>query len=265
VPAAPNNITGITNGLCNAGGVNYFIPAVFNATSYTWSCNVGTIVSGAGSNSIVVNFANFSTGTITVKAINACGQSLTRTLNLSGRPAVSSLIANTTNLICTNSSSNYSVNTVTGATNYLWVISAGGMVSAGQGSKNVTVQWLGTAFANQSISVSTSNNCGSSPIRTFSGITMYNCAKNSDPLSMHLNVYPNPAKTMVNVQFNVIKESDFTIYLYDNIGRTIYVKDGHVQAGIQVENIQLDHLSKGIYFVSVEMENQKQQIILMVD
>jgi hypothetical protein len=54
----------------------YSIPPSIGASDYLWSVPTGaTIVSGQGSNSIQVNFGNFS-GLISVKASNNCGEGL---------------------------------------------------------------------------------------------------------------------------------------------------------------------------------------------
>ncbi len=266
VPFAPSAITGISSGLCNSNDVSFTITPVLNATSYVWNAGVGTIVSGMGTNSIQVNFGNFNTSTISVKAINACGEGTTRTLSVTGKPAIASPIANISNLICTNSTGNYSVATVTGASNYNWTVSAGGSVIGGQGTKNVTIQWGGVAYLNQNVSVTTSNNCGTSPIRTYSNITMYNCAKIDDPsTSLQLLVYPNPAQGNVNVQFLANAEGEYTLRILDNIGRTLFAKIGKATPGVNTEIVNTDNFAKGVYHISISMNDKQQQMILMKD
>jgi hypothetical protein len=263
-PYAPSVITGVISGLCNSSGVTYSIAPVINADSYVWNVGTATIVSGAGTNAILVNFGNFNTNTITVKAINNCGESTTRSLSVSGKPAQSSAIANVSNLICTNSISNYSVSTVVGAVNYNWIISIGGIVTAGQGTKNVTVQWSNTGYINQSVSVSTSNGCGTSPIRTVGGITTYNCSKVDDGSeSFQLLVYPNPAQEIVNVQFYAEAEGEYIIRLIDNIGRTLISKTGNATNGVNTSLVNTEGIAKGVYHVSIVINEKQQQIILL--
>lgn len=75
LPGAAGTITG-TAVLCGGtSGVAYSVGAVSNATSYIWTLPAGAaIATGAGTNSITVNFAaNASSGNITVYGNNLCG------------------------------------------------------------------------------------------------------------------------------------------------------------------------------------------------
>jgi hypothetical protein len=142
-------------------------------------------------------------------------------------------------------------------------VSAGGSVSGGQGTKNVTVQWSSVAFLNQSVSVTTTNSCGTSPIRTYSGITMFNCAKVDDGSNLQLSVYPNPTQDNVNVQFFAETEGEYIIRLIDNIGRTLITKTGNASNGVNTALVNTDGIAKGVYHVSIIMNEKQQQIILL--
>jgi len=53
--------------------VVYTVPAIANATSYSWTVPAGAIITGGGTtNTITVNFGSTS-GIITVFGINSCG------------------------------------------------------------------------------------------------------------------------------------------------------------------------------------------------
>lgn len=79
-PEMPSEISGPTI-LCNKQkNVSYSVMPVDNTESYYWTVPMqANIVSGQGSNVIIVNFGTKS-GNITVKAINYCGNSLIQTL-----------------------------------------------------------------------------------------------------------------------------------------------------------------------------------------
>lgn len=75
VPVNPTSISGPSTVCPVANGIVYSTPAVAGATSYTWTLPQGcTIVNGANTNSITVNFSLFG-GQVKVKANNACGSS----------------------------------------------------------------------------------------------------------------------------------------------------------------------------------------------
>jgi len=78
-PQAPVIINGPI-GVCHFQQNSYSIAPVFGATNYIWSVpSQVTILSGQGTPSIVVSFAN-KAGTISVKASNSCGTSTTISL-----------------------------------------------------------------------------------------------------------------------------------------------------------------------------------------
>ena len=85
---APGTITGAKNITSCVNPVTYSIPAISNATSYTWTVPAGaSIVSGQGTRTITVNYlstlAATFTGTITVVGKNDCGNtSSSASLNL---------------------------------------------------------------------------------------------------------------------------------------------------------------------------------------
>ncbi|MCF8407136.1 MAG: tandem-95 repeat protein, partial [Chitinophagaceae bacterium] len=102
VPADPGPITG-TNTVCANGSVgssnlSYSIDAVLNATEYEWTLPTGwTIIGGYGTRSITVNLAsNASSGTMSVRAKNACGYSNTSSRQftvLASQPSVGGSIS----------------------------------------------------------------------------------------------------------------------------------------------------------------------------
>ncbi len=75
VPPAAGIINGPTRMCVGTQGVTYSIPAVQGATGYQWTVPPGVvIVSGAGTNSITVNYPLTAlSGNIIVSAINTCG------------------------------------------------------------------------------------------------------------------------------------------------------------------------------------------------
>lgn len=80
VPSNAASVSGSNSVCAGDNGLVYSVPAVFGATNYAWTVpSDATIISGQGTNSIVVDWGNFS-GTIGVTASNACGSGGTRTL-----------------------------------------------------------------------------------------------------------------------------------------------------------------------------------------
>lgn len=90
IPAVPaltiNGSDSVSSG-CNNTIWTFSIDTTEGATNYNWSVPVGVIISGAGTNSITVDFAGAALGNfvITVQPSNACGNTNTRskTINVS--------------------------------------------------------------------------------------------------------------------------------------------------------------------------------------
>src|SRR5262249_1659767 len=98
----------------------YTVPAITGATGYVWTLpsNV-TIVSGANTNSVVLNFSpTASSGNISVYGTNTCGNGLSAILPVtaSAIPTVTTTPATST-IACGGGSVSI---TASGATNYVW-------------------------------------------------------------------------------------------------------------------------------------------------
>ncbi|OJJ15937.1 hypothetical protein BKI52_37090 [marine bacterium AO1-C] len=75
LPASAGSVISSATTVCqNQTGVTYTVPAIANATGYSWTLPAGAnIVAGANTNSITVDFNTASSGNVTVKGTNACG------------------------------------------------------------------------------------------------------------------------------------------------------------------------------------------------
>lgn len=82
-PARPNVITGVTTPACTSSVANASVATVTGATSYTWAITSGgSITGGQGTKEAQVTWGTslVSSQSITARASNSCGNSLTRAL-----------------------------------------------------------------------------------------------------------------------------------------------------------------------------------------
>ncbi|MFH0865240.1 MAG: hypothetical protein V1904_03545 [Bacteroidota bacterium] len=162
--AQPSVITGTTPLVPPQTGITYSIAAVTGATSYTWTVpgTLGTITSGQGSTSITIDFACGATsGLITVVANNSCGQSLARTLTVNISSIATPGVINGLAIITyPQTGVAYSVPAVPGATTYTWTVPSGAIISSGQGSNSILVNYACGALSGN-LGVTASNTCGS--------------------------------------------------------------------------------------------------------
>ncbi len=69
--------------------------------------------------------------------------------------------------------------------------------------------------------------------------------------------YPNPASTILNIEFVAANNSNSSIVIYDMQGRTVQtINNGVIEAGLQTVAIDVANLSKGVYFYKVINGNE---------
>jgi len=90
LPATPGTINGPITVTQGQTGVNYWVSPVANATAYHWTVpNGATIMSGANTNSILVNFSNWAvTDTLRVYCSNDCGNGQTTKEKITVNPVM---------------------------------------------------------------------------------------------------------------------------------------------------------------------------------
>jgi len=161
-PAIPTAINGPAE-VCSGSSQVYSISAVSGASSYTWAVPTGsTIVSGQGTTSITVNIGS-SSGDISVKAVNECFESSTKSVAITVITAPEiphDIVGNTT--ACSGSTENYRVLGETGLV-YTWTAPTGSTIVSGQGSSNVNITFGSTSG---NVSVKASNGCFESASKT---------------------------------------------------------------------------------------------------
>lgn len=168
VPSAAGSISGSTTIAPGQTGVSYSVSSIANASSYIWSLPSGaSIASGGGTNSIVVNFSSsYTGGIISVYGTNGTcnGTSSSLTLRLSNFPAAAGSISGSS-YVCLGSSgtsTTYSIQPITNATNYNWNFgSAGGLVTpiGNTNSTSVTVN-IASGVTSITLTVYGSNSSG---------------------------------------------------------------------------------------------------------
>ena len=149
-------------------------------TNYIWSVSAGgTITAGGGTNNNTVTVTWHSTGaqTVSVSYTNAFGcTTVTPTVyNVTVNALPSPTIAGPAS-VCAGSTGNV-YTTQAGNTNYIWVVSAGGTITAGgtTNSTSVTVTWNTAGAQTVSVNYTNGNGC------TAAAPTIYNVTVNALP------------------------------------------------------------------------------------
>ena len=159
IPSAPGTITGDVTFCENATGVSYSISSVSGATGYNWTVPTGaSVVGGQGTTDITVNFGTTS-GDVSVRAENACGNSsyTDKAVTVTAIPSAPGTITGDVTF-CENATGvSYSISSVSGATGYNWTVPAGASV-VGSGT-SITVNF---GITSGDVSVRAENTCGNS-------------------------------------------------------------------------------------------------------
>jgi len=175
-PQAPGIIQGDSTG-CVSGtdGTRVFsVASVPGISGYVWQVPSGLyIVSGQGTTSITVAYTGSAvqagiSGSLCVQAVNACGTSVTSCVNIElqiAAPIVPGSISGPGKL-CPGDAATFSISPVARATSYSWVYPAGMSLVSANTPGNVVNVAIAAGYAGGVITVSASNVCGTSPMRS---------------------------------------------------------------------------------------------------
>ncbi len=166
-PDPAGTIIGPATACQSSMAVTYTVGAINLATGYVWTVPTGaTIVSGSGTNTIVVDFgASAATGSVSVYGTNACGNGASSTLpvTVSARPiptiagSASACVTSTTNIYTTQA----------GMTAYNWSVSTGGVITAGAATNAITVTWNTTGAKTVTVNYANAGGCVALAAATF--------------------------------------------------------------------------------------------------
>jgi hypothetical protein len=260
-PATPASISGPASNLCGGGSFNYTVSPVAGATSYIWTVPTGCSITANNGTNITVSFpSNFSSGSITAKAVNSCGSGTATSLSLSRLPSTPSSISGPTTFCRNQQNVVYTTPMVQGLS-YTWTVPSGAIITSGQGTASITVKF-GTSNGN--VTVKASNSCGISSTRSLS-VCSVSCRMGqevpdgSEPIElvneMQPIVYPNPG----NGQFTIggINQKS-VIQVYSAIGQL--VRNEIVQSDIETLQINLNSEANGLYLVRIENANGMKEL-----
>jgi hypothetical protein len=231
LPAQAGNITGTAIVCAGANGVPYSVSPINGASTYIWNLPPNaTIATGAGTNSITVNYAlNVLSGNITVLGNNLCGNGI-----------VSPNFAMTVNPIPP-----APVVTNTGYTLYSSASTGNQWYFEGNLLPGATGQTYLATAAGYYWSVVNINGCTSDTSNH-----KYIVVTGLEPHpALVINLYPIPNDGRFTVSITTSSQEDFSILVYNNMGIIIYEEDKVVVDGSLNQVIDLRPIPNGVYTV----------------
>jgi hypothetical protein len=168
LPGPAGTITGTAAVCGGTNGVAYSVGVITNANTYVWTLPAGaTIATGAGTNSITVNFDPFaSSGNIMVYGNNTCGNGAVSppfAVTVTPLPYTAGVITGQSAVCQGVSGVIYSVATIANANGYVWTVPAGATIVAGPNTNSITVDFSLSAVSGM-ITVYGTNSCGNGAV-----------------------------------------------------------------------------------------------------
>lgn len=228
---------GETIDFCEGQEITFKITSDYDVTTYTWSFPTGwTYVSGEGTKEVVVT-ASATSGTVSATIANDCGVSDTRTIEASvtAKPATPGTITGATS-VCKGTPQTYSVEAVSGATGYEWIIPTGWTGTCSPEGDNKITATPGAEAESGTIKVKATNDCGSSEYNTgievtvggyaiaISGVGAKSAAATYPWEYMNLTADTDAENITWNCVYSGTVAADLTVFEYD--GKTAKLKSG---------------------------------------
>lgn len=217
--------------------------------NFTWSASAGaTFFPGNTVASPMLNFAGPGVYTVTLTSDNGTLTSVVKTLTVFTPPTIT-LASPTT--VCMN---DQVVITASGANSYDWIPSF---------ATTQTVGYIATADRSYTVTGTDINMCKGTA--TISVIVSECTGISSGSLDdKNISVYPNPSSDKLNLVIGVRKDTPVKIEISDASGRRIVERQENFSATKNEVQLNVESLSKGIYFVKVIPENGAQRTLKFI-
>jgi len=261
-PLLPYNITGLRADLCNTVQT-YYIRTRVNQT-YSWSVPNGATIlyTSPATDSITVQFGSAVTGNIIVRAINICGTlSPERKLRVTSFPSTPGIVSGPIEVCPNTGGYNFTVLPVPNATEYLWTLPSGALITSGERTNSVEVQF-GSVITN--IMVQAVGPCGTSTKRTLkiesncrlsSSSSNNNEAvvkPNTNAVDFNLQAYPDAQSRTLTVTFNAVNDATYQYKILNEANTELMSGEIDVVAGSNMEQIDMSALPNATYRIVVE-------------
>ncbi|MFZ4412596.1 MAG: M6 family metalloprotease domain-containing protein [Bacteroidales bacterium] len=242
LPLAAGAITGSSSVCQSQNNISYSVALITNANTYFWTLPNGATASGS-SNSIIVNYSSLATsGNITVKGQNACGDGISsiKAITVNAIPATPVITLNGNTFTSNASSGNQ------------WYNLSNGLLSGATANTYHPLQ-IGNYFT-----IVTLNNC----ISDSSNIIYFdNTGINENNSNLfNFNVLPNPFSEKATIEYTLNESEYVELSLIDITGKVLMKLINEKQnKGKQTITIDAAQLNAGIYFYKLKIGNLQQK------
>ena len=201
---APGAITGIQVPCIGQTGVTYSIAAVAGASSYNWTVPTGWFITSGQGTTLIEVTAGSVAGNISVVAANGCGTGIASTLATTPvftPPTVPGPITGNSVPCSAGGNLTYSIPVMPNVSDYNWVVPAGWIITAGQGTNSIIVTPGATAGT---IEVTATNGCGTGPAATLNVMVSTTTPPTPGPITAPFSGSPCSGQTNLTYSITAV-------------------------------------------------------------
>jgi hypothetical protein len=227
----------VTNATCGANNGAISASSQTGTPAYTFTWSTGATTGGSPS-----GITGLSPGTYKITLTDGAGCTATTisvVQNVSGPTATTTV----TPAQCGSATGSISANVTGGTPNYTYSWSNGGTTSS------ISNLQVGT----YTLMVMDANGCMSMTTATVNCVTGINENENA----LFMTVSPNPSNGSFVLEGKFEKADRAVISLTNILGETVMLIDNVGQTGVYKKQVNIDHLSNGIYFLVVQQNNER--------
>ena len=135
-------------------------------------------------------------------------------------------------------------------TSYTWSVVGGGTISGT--STTGTANFTTTTSSASTVKVVANNACGASSAASLA-VTVNMACRGAQPQDETMvKAFPNPTNGKVTVNFNAPSADRYAVRLFDLLGNTIMNVDVDAVEGLNIKELDLTKVAKGIYLLNVQ-------------
>jgi Na+-translocating ferredoxin:NAD+ oxidoreductase RnfG subunit len=130
---------------------------------------------------------------------------------------------------------------------------------------SANANFTGATSSTVVISVVSTNLCGNSnPSKKSVSVNLLCRDTQNDIVDQAMTVFPNPTSGKVTVNFNASAEDRYLVRVVDLLGKVVYSSDVNAVIGLNVKDIDLSNVAKGMYLLNIQTAGGESQTLRLV-
>ena len=247
LPLVPGTISGPSTVCVNTSAI-FSVPPVTGVTN-NWTVPLdASITSGQGTPTITVLWG-VTAGTVSVNAQNACGTSSPNTLYVAVEtiPGAAQAISGPDTVCQGQGGYQYSIPAIPNASNYVWTLPSGAVITQGQGTSVILVNFSGSSVSGD-ITAAGNNFCGTGApsLKPVEVVTCTGIGENQ--LHSEVMLHPNPTHGILILNINGT-EKKLQMKITDINGHCLFDETLDNLPVSYTRQIDVSRFTQGTYFI----------------